>query len=205
MPFKAPQSKPVIEDFADLHEAYRSDEELSSIRRETSRLVPGFGASRPDIMIVGESPGAVDEAEGRPFLGPVGDTLRSLLEDVAEISLSRCYLTNIVKYRPPGGRKPNLRETLQSMDYLRAEWKLLGGPRVMVALGGPALNAIHFMPGGGITTWAGNPLYLGHGASATYLWPMIHPSHGLQHEKIRPVMERHWEYFGEWMREGDRL
>lgn len=54
-------------------------------------------------MIVGEAPGAIEEAQGRPFVGPAGQLLRKFLFE-AGIDPESVYYTNICKYRPPGNK-----------------------------------------------------------------------------------------------------
>jgi DNA polymerase len=108
------------------------------------------------------------------------------------------FITNTVKYRPPGNRTPTWQEVAHSMPYLRAEFKAIGSPNVIVAVGSTAYGAFRPDPGRpGILTSAGVPQPLGRG----YLIPMIHPAYGLRNPKIRPLMEEHWDRFGHWFRE----
>src|SRR3972149_1770162 len=70
--------------------------------------VPGewVGGEQGDTMVIGEAPGAVEQAEGRPFVGDSGQLLRSLL---ADCGLTVYYLTNIVKHRPAAIVRKNQR------------------------------------------------------------------------------------------------
>ncbi len=52
----------------------------------------------PDIMIIGEAPGSVEDVYNRPFIGPSGKLLREAIESI----LHRCIITNIVKCYPHG-------------------------------------------------------------------------------------------------------
>jgi len=62
--------------------------------------VPSIGPVDAKMMIVGEAPGAEEDAIGEPFVGPSGKLLNRVLE---EISLFRedIFITNVVKYKPP--------------------------------------------------------------------------------------------------------
>jgi uracil-DNA glycosylase len=51
-------------------------------------------------MIVGEAPGANEEVQGKPFVGAAGAELTKLLEE-AGIERAECYVTNVLKIRPP--------------------------------------------------------------------------------------------------------
>lgn len=64
------------------------------------RKVPGEGRKDARIVIVGEAPGAKEEAEGRPFIGYSGTLLRYSLER-AGFQMKDVYITNVCKYRPP--------------------------------------------------------------------------------------------------------
>lgn len=63
---------------------------------KTTRECPPEGDLNSRIMIIGESPGAVEIARGVPFCGPSGHLLDSKLA-TANIHRSKCYITNAVK------------------------------------------------------------------------------------------------------------
>ena len=93
--------------------------------------VPESGAAR--FVLVGEAPGAQEDASGRPFVGKSGALLDLLL---AEAGLQRREgaVLNVVKCRPPGNRTPKLAEVARCSGWLRRQLELLGAP-VVVALG----------------------------------------------------------------------
>jgi uracil-DNA glycosylase family 4 len=184
---------------ADVYEAYRSDRRFDHLRTEGIVLVPGEGSSRPKVLIVGEAPGATENTQRRPFVGASGRVLRSLIEDSAELESQQYFITNTVKYRPPGNRLPTRDEIEASKPYLRQEWSALGGPSIIVAVGAAALLALK-PPQSKINTLshAGVPVSLTNGAA---LWPMIHPAYGLRNPNVRPDMEAHWEALGRFVRE----
>lgn len=186
-------------DLADIYEAYRSDRAFDHLRSQHIVLVPGEGSTRPSVLIVGEAPGAMENTVRRPFVGASGQVLRSLMVDAAVLSPKDWYITNVVKYRPPGNRTPTSDEIAASVPYLRQEYAALGGPAAIVAVGGVALMALR-PPGEtrGILSVAGTPLTLPGGKA---LWPMIHPAYGLRNPAARPTMEQHWTALGDWLRE----
>lgn len=184
---------------ASLYDEYREDPRFKHLRREHTYLVPGEGPTRPAIFMVGEAPGAAENLAKRPFVGASGKALRSLME-VNGISADLCFVTTVVKYRPPGNRTPGIKEILDSTEYLRREWSLLGGPTVMVAVGATAYTALGPAVSS-VTAMAGQAMLRGRGEPFRYLWPMLHPAYGLRHPAVRPTMERHWENFAEWLRE----
>jgi DNA polymerase len=96
--------------------------------------VPGMGVLDPLVMVIGEGPGAQEDRQGLPFVGPAGQYLDKWL---AAIGLSRdrdVYIANIVKCRPPGNRDPQTAEIEACTPYLRRQIDILR-PRTILALG----------------------------------------------------------------------
>lgn len=92
-------------------------------------------------MIVGASPHKVDVECGHPFAGPSGELL-SLMIDQAELDRQDCYITSILKCRPPANR-PGLAGELSNcwQMWLRKELRLVK-PKIVVVLGKEAYNTI---------------------------------------------------------------
>src|SRR5690625_4748507 len=84
-------------------------------------------------MIIGEAPGADEDAAGLPFVGRAGQLLDQLLESVGPQRDTR-YATHIVKFRPPGRRSRTPAESAASEPVLLEETRL-GNPQVIAALG----------------------------------------------------------------------
>ena len=96
--------------------------------------VPGEGASSPLVMVIGEGPGADEDATGRPFVGRAGQLLDKML---AAIGLSRetnCFIANVIKCRPPGNRDPQPDETAACASFLGRQIQLLQ-PRFILCAG----------------------------------------------------------------------
>ena len=102
--------------------------------------VPGEGDPRARLVLIGEAPGANEDATGRPFVGQAGQLLDSIL-DAVELARSAVYITNIVKCRPPQNRKPQPDEVAACIPYLHRQLELLQ-PKVILALGGTAAEAL---------------------------------------------------------------
>src|SRR5690606_20643986 len=62
-----------------------------------TQTVWGEGPPRAEIMIVGEQPGDLEDLEGRPFVGPAGQLLRSTLAEIGA-NTDHLYLTNTIKH-----------------------------------------------------------------------------------------------------------
>lgn len=98
--------------------------------------VPGEGNPNARLMLVGEGPGATEDATGRPFVGQAGSLLDGILEAI-EVPRDSVYITNVVKCRPPGNRKPLPDEVSACIPYLYRQLELIK-PKVILALGGTA-------------------------------------------------------------------
>ena len=87
-----------------LHDAIHTCMEcrLGSTRNS---FVFGSGNPNADIMIIGEAPGADEDAQGLPFVGAAGKLLTKILEAI-EFSRDEVYIANIIKCRPPENRRP---------------------------------------------------------------------------------------------------
>lgn len=105
-----------------------------------TNAVPGEGSSTARIMFVGEGPGEKEDLAGRPFVGPAGKLLNSLLEK-AGIAREDVFITNIVKCRPPGNRVPLADEVEACNDYLMAQIAVIE-PKFICPLGGASLKTL---------------------------------------------------------------
>lgn len=98
-----------------------------------SRIVNGTGPTDADVLLVGEAPGADEDAEGEPFVGRSGDILDETLAAV-ELDRSAVRITNCVRCRPPENRDPTGTELANCRTYLEAEIEAVD-PAVVVPLG----------------------------------------------------------------------
>jgi len=101
-----------------------------------------FGSGNPnaDIMIIGEAPGADEDAQGLPFVGAAGKLLTKILEAI-ELSRDEVYIANIIKCRPPENRRPEKDEIAQCEPYLQKQIELIK-PAFILALGLTAVNTL---------------------------------------------------------------
>lgn len=101
---------------------------------ETRRRVAfGEGNEQPELVVVGEAPGAEEDRAGRPFVGKAGRLLDLLLAS-AGFRRETVYICNVLKCRPPGNRNPEPDEIEACSPYLRRQLELLA-PRVILTVG----------------------------------------------------------------------
>jgi DNA polymerase len=103
-------------------------------------VVFGEGSRKPRLMVVGEAPGADEDASGRPFVGRAGQLLTRML---AAIGLARedVYIANVLKCRPPDNRPPRPDEVASCRPYLVEQMRLLD-PELVIVLGNHAAHAV---------------------------------------------------------------
>jgi DNA polymerase len=173
-------------------------------------FVPGEGDS-PQAFIIGEAPGAQEEIQRRPFVGPSGHVLRDLMATVrlyahpSEKVVPNCWMTNVVKFRPPRNRKPLFCEINAMRELLQLEWQAVGAPRLIIPVGSTALTAIYGRPMSILKTSGKMLCNMSKGGKELYLFPMIHPSFGLRNPGVRPLIERDWDTLKQWMTYNDWL
>ncbi|MDX1568152.1 MAG: uracil-DNA glycosylase [Longimicrobiales bacterium] len=104
------------------------------LAEERKQVVFADGSRTARLMVVGEAPGAREDATGLPFVGPAGKLLDLLL---ATVNLSRedsVYICNVIKCRPPGNRNPLPDEIEACAPYLRRQIELVS-PEAILAVG----------------------------------------------------------------------
>jgi DNA polymerase len=105
-----------------------------------TNTVPGAGHPRPEVMFIGEAPGADEDAQGLPFVGRAGQLLTKMIEAMG-YSRDEVFIANILKCRPPGNRQPTPQEMDVCVPFLRRQIALVQ-PKVLVALGATATQGL---------------------------------------------------------------
>jgi len=104
---------------------------LCGTRKQT---VFGVGARTARWMLVGEAPGAEEDARGEPFVGQAGRLLDAMLAANGLKRPADLYIANVLKCRPPGNRDPRPEEVAACEPYLMRQLELVN-PEVVVVLG----------------------------------------------------------------------
>ena len=145
--------------------------------------VPGEGNMVSDVLLVGEGPGAREDASGRPFVGPAGQLLDELLHAIGW-AREDVFITNIVKCRPPGNRDPEPAEAASCASYLDRQEEALG-PAIVVTLGRHSLQ--RYLPGARIGGAHGQ---LRRSFTGQHVFPMYHPAAALHQASLRETLFR---------------
>jgi DNA polymerase len=102
--------------------------------RTRTKTVFGVGPKAAPLLIVGEGPGADEDAQGEPFVGRAGKLLDEMLKAIGRSRTDNTYIANVVKCRPPGNRDPEADEVAACRPYLDRQIELIQ-PKLIVALG----------------------------------------------------------------------
>jgi len=98
-----------------------------------TQTVFGVGSRQAQWLVVGEAPGAEEDARGEPFVGRAGQLLNSMLRAVG-LKREEVYIANVLKCRPPHNRDPLASEAAECLPYLEQQIALLK-PKIMLAVG----------------------------------------------------------------------
>ena len=111
-----------------------------NLSKTRKNVVVGKGNESAQVVIIGEGPGEQEDITGLPFVGRAGKMLDTALSSVDIDPLEDCYITNIVKCRPPNNRKPSAVESEACMPWLNEQINLLK-PKIIILAGSTAVQS----------------------------------------------------------------
>jgi DNA polymerase-1 len=157
----------------------------------------GEGTRKAEIVIVGEAPGAQEDEEGRPFVGSSGQLLTKMLKEHAGIDRKDCYITNVVKCRPPDNATPGKKDIKVCVEeYLVKELESVK-PKWVLTLGNSALQGV--LGKSGITKYRGSRVRVGDFT----VFPSFHPAAVLRNPRYEHELIADLRKFGEMVRGED--
>lgn len=111
-----------------------------SLSKERTNVVFGRGNPKAKIFIIGEGPGQQEDEQGLAFVGRAGKMLNKSFLSVGIDTNEDCYISNVVKCRPPNNRKPKSIEVDNCMPWLNSQIELIK-PKVIVLAGSTAVQS----------------------------------------------------------------
>jgi uracil-DNA glycosylase family 4 len=165
---------------SDLYEQIERCQDCDLAKHRT-RVVPGEGPERVDILFIGEAPGWHEDQQGRPFVGPAGQFLEHLLSSI-DLRRDQVYIANVIKCRPPANRDPFPREIEACSKWLDQQIELLK-PKIIVTLG--RYSMAKYFPNEIISKIHGNAKNI----DTTICYPMYHPAAALHQGNLRKIIE----------------
>ena len=158
---------------------------LCRLSQTRTNSVPGFGKIiGTEVVFVGEGPGRNEDLEGKPFVGAGGKLLDELLSS-AGLKREDAFITNIVKCRPPGNRKPESDEVeICTSNYLETQIELLR-PLLICTLGATALE--YFTGETRMGEWHGKLMHTKRGIA---LLPTYHPASIFRKPEYKQLLQQ---------------
>jgi uracil-DNA glycosylase len=132
------------------------------------------GISDAPVMVIGEAPGADEDAQGQPFVGRAGKLLDKML--AAAGLADRVFITNTVFWRPSGNRNPTVQEQLVCAPFVERAIALVA-PKFLLLAGGASAKAMLQRPEGILSLrgrwfdWTSSD-----GATTVPALPTLHPA-----------------------------
>lgn len=111
-----------------------------SLGKTRIKFVFGVGNPHADVVVIGEAPGADEDAQGEPFVGRAGQLMNKILEAV-QFKREEVYICNILKCRPPNNRDPQPEEIEMCEPYLWKQLEIIR-PKMILCLGRIAGQAL---------------------------------------------------------------
>jgi|TARA_B100000900_G_scaffold399326_1_gene401727 DNA polymerase len=111
-----------------------------SLSKGRTNVVFGRGNPKAKIFIIGEGPGQQEDEQGLAFVGRAGKMLNKSFLSVGIDTNEDCYISNIVKCRPPNNRKPKSIEVENCIPWLNSQIELVK-PKIIVLAGSTAVQS----------------------------------------------------------------
>ena len=136
-------TKPKVEDKLTLLDNLKKEiQNIDSceLKSHAKNFVFNDGNYESKVMIVGEGPGEKEDELGKPFVGDAGILLNKMLKAI-NINRDKIYITNVVNFRPPNNRKPEVKEITRYSNYLRKHISIID-PKILILLGSTAMESL---------------------------------------------------------------
>jgi uracil-DNA glycosylase family 4 len=111
------------------------------LHAQRTRMVFGGGTADASLLVIGEAPGAEEDARGLPFVGRAGGLLTQMLDAIHLDRKNDVFITNIVKCRPPQNRNPESGEILACLPLLKQQIEIIK-PQAILLLGRIAAHSL---------------------------------------------------------------
>lgn len=168
----------------DLKKRMEADKTLP-LRSGATQLVFGEGNADTQVYFLGEAPGYYEDKAGRPFVGLAGQLLDKLIELIG-MKRADVYISNVVRFRPPGNRDPEPDEIAAFATYVDEEIKIID-PKIIVTLGRFSMNK--FLPDARISSVHGKKFVVDFNGKKQLVMPMYHPAAALRNGAIMSAIK----------------
>lgn len=110
------------------------------LKKTATNLVLSDGPENAKLMLVGEAPGAEEDRQGLPFVGPSGQLMNAILGSVG-IAREEVLFSNTVFWRPPGNRTPTTQEAAVCKPFIERLIEIVD-PKILICVGAPSAHTL---------------------------------------------------------------
>ena len=114
--------------------------ENCNIRNNSKNLILGNGDINSALMLIGGTPGKIEDDLGQSFQDEAGSLLKKMLLAI-NIDLNKVYHTYSVNFRPPNDRKPTAQEIKRYSVFLKEHISIIN-PKIIILMGSTAMEAV---------------------------------------------------------------
>ena len=114
--------------------------ENCNLKENSKNLVLGDGDINSPIMLIGETPGKIEDDNGRSFQSESGSLLKKMFSAI-NIQMEKVYTTYSINFRPPEDRKPTSQEIKRYSIFLKEHISIIN-PKIVILMGGTAMEAV---------------------------------------------------------------
>lgn len=116
------------------------DCELCPLKLSATNTVFADGNPSAKVMLIGEAPGANEDAMGIPFCGDSGKLLDNVIKSIG-LDRTNSYITNSIFWRPPANRRPTEQELAICLPFVEKHIALIS-PQLIILVGSTASLAL---------------------------------------------------------------
>jgi len=114
--------------------------ENCNLKDNSQNIILGGGDINSPLMLIGETPGKIEDTSADPFQGEIGALLKKMLSAI-NIKIEKVYKTYSINFRPPNDRKPTSQEIKRYSTFLK-EHILIINPKIIILMGSTAMEAV---------------------------------------------------------------
>ena len=114
--------------------------ENCNLKDNSKNFILGDGDVNSPLMIIGETPGEIEDSSGHSFQGEIGSLLKKMLSAI-NVKIEKVYSTYSINFRPPEDRKPTAQEIKRYSTFLKEHISIID-PKIIILMGSTAMEAV---------------------------------------------------------------
>ena len=111
-----------------------------NLKDNAKNLILGDGNIDSPIMLIGETPGDLEDNSGYSFQGNVGELLKKMLLAI-NVEKEKIYTAYSINFRPPDDRKPTSKEIKRYSIFIKEHITIID-PKIIILMGSTAMEAV---------------------------------------------------------------